>query len=404
MPGRKASSKVLPSCCFAPRISQLRSTWPSTRSRIPAADVQKTVLDVIDKLMADAGEQQARHLKSSAQRLADARELLAPSLRKRLPSGGAVIAFVEAPVTAKPIDPFDPQYALQPVATVGDALELVAYALEHPHEADTHESALDAIARHADVSRKLAGPLRKRARALARRHGEGTLSTVLAHAVLAWCGVAEWPDLEGEDALFRLAIGRARAVSRHGLPLLSTPTHRAGWLEPAHFRSVLSQYTKASIAPDKHDAVMALMRLPKNKRKAAATSLGKAVKLGKRSLNDAITPPKASFLFHIGPAGGSAWQRLKVRVKPRQAKAKGVLEPRRALLQLGKEGDEPLLLHDSLTVWRATVTPDDLSAYFAHGAVHLGGYVFDEATGMRLIWRRRAIRHAPSLRKRTGSY
>ena len=210
-----------------------------------AREVQEAAVDVIET---------HRHALTDADsdRLAALVSDVDPSLRGRVQAlaGGGQEAVADAgPAVAvpgrRPPEPVRP-VPLEPVRDLDDLLDRAAVALEHG-EADELELVLDGVSRlrEAPVDPARARALVERAEALVTpwqgevgfHHARDALAAVL----LRWLGGREYRRLrlEGTGSSPREAIaarvrellgelpgGRSRA-------LLSAPTHRGGWIEPA---------------------------------------------------------------------------------------------------------------------------------------------------------------------------
>jgi hypothetical protein len=361
----------------------------------PETEVQERLLDGIERMLPLAGPEESR-LRA---RLAACHGVVAASLQSRLPASGQPVAPVrETPEARAPLDtdPLAPAHALAPAKTVEEALDVVAHALEHEDDPVAHERALDAIARHAGPVpgwAVLAGPLRKRAEALLRsqRRFEHVLQAALAHTVSVWTSgeAVEWVapmDRIPADLAFvfqRLAGIASRLLARKSLPLLSTPTHRGGFIDPAAFQERLRVWQERREPLDPCDAVLALMRLPADRRQrareqvscepAAAMDVGASAPVLDHSFR-LISKRYKSYK----PNEFFTRHEVEVTREPEVPPPVGVLELRRALLRGEVYGDV------ASTRWCATATPDDLGAHFASGVWHLGMHIDEQTRSVAL--------------------
>ncbi|MGE0430774.1 MAG: DUF6493 family protein, partial [Planctomycetota bacterium] len=371
-----------------------------------APDVQAAVLDAVDALRplcGDAGD-------DVKQMLADRRDMIAPSLHARLPGhqpAATTRATTATPASTLPTkvqlaDPFEASRALQVADDFESALRMVSHALEHPLEADAHELACDAIARHAmpdsaDAA-KLAGALLKRTARLA-THGAG-LSMPLALVARAWITGKRpaWPDrkkwpLSDQFVFARLEALAGRAAKRIALPLLSTPTHQGGRIQPDTFSARLDAWRKAKVAPgsfDAFDMTLALYRLPPTARAKAHKAL---VKLAAPSatvaaaLELAATHEPASYEFRVVPrtSGKYTFFHIETTTTPPVPKATHMLLLRHATACRGGYHAESGW-RDELRRFGAAAMPYDLDQYFACGVEMFGSWTIDEtraeATGL----------------------
>ena len=355
----------------------------------PDVAVQTALLDAIDGLLPDAGAQ-ASALRT---RLAEAADLLAPSLRARV--GASEPPPADAPPAPPPETLTDPLHASLRWPAPDDllaGLDAVAHALEHPLDPLAHERALDVVSRHPAPSgdwATLRGPLAKRAAALWRR---GSLSEHMTRFTTTWVvlqwtrGTAEpWPLSYGEDKHdFAVFLGRARAVVERvlqggpALPLLSTPTHTSGALAAATVIERAARWHDAAHPIDLHDAVLGLMRTDD----PAAARSGLPT-LDAPALDLCATPPQAAYALRVESRTSDGYTFHRVLAEP-EGERPETIAPLHLWLAL-VHGDD-LWTDDSLGRWLGTVTPHHLSPYFAVGVRHLGEYNLDEtrASGLYL--------------------
>ncbi|MEM9691455.1 MAG: DUF6493 family protein, partial [Myxococcota bacterium] len=354
----------------------------------PAPDVQTVLLDVIDARMVGASDPEALR-----RRLAGQRELLAPSLRDRLPPGQASPGAPVDEGRRRAPAPFSEDRRLTPVEGIDAALAQVTHALENPLDTDGFELALDAMHRHrerlADWGQRC-GPLRKHARRILRRDGlyDDGLRALTAYVALTWCNgeLEEWPaPNDFGNVTYQFLVGRCRSlaarIARQDVrPLLSIATHRGGWIEPEVFSERIAAYAGAKVEP--HDALLALMRVPSAARAQARRKLDAQGGVPRGLLELAEKPPAIQYTFSVGalyPGADPKWRRLWARVEPPAPKPKRSLELRRELHSFHECEGHGITWTRDVKRWRATATPDDLAGYYAHGAIRLAGFDFDSA-------------------------
>ncbi len=204
-----------------------------------------------------------------------AAQLMAPSLRKSL-------LHAETPASPKPardtrlgsiapqwlrragiradgsLEPLDlrspgiprlrPGNAVQPIRSLEELIPVLLRVLETEGPPDDVERGLDGISRlcadrPADFER-LISPLRKRAQSIAKRWAR-TPASLLAQLSLAWIDRSEWTKrIEGDtsEAFLTKRVKEIAMRVREGIPcpLLSAPTHAAGWIDPRTFEKRLN--------------------------------------------------------------------------------------------------------------------------------------------------------------------
>lgn len=187
-----------------------------------------------------------------------------------------------------------PDRAIAPIASLDDLFDRASAILESPLDIDEVERVLAGIARLAgDVSStfaRLAPPLAKRAVARLQRPPGGPTYTpaveeAIIHVLVSWLGHRNYfPELAAQRPLDnrnepigflmrRLSAVAGQVVERPGLPLLSAPTHRGGWIAPIALVERWLAWQGAGLEPDGHEQVLALLRLAPEDR---ATALGPA--------------------------------------------------------------------------------------------------------------------------------
>lgn len=319
--------------------------------------VQERLLDALGALRPSLTAEEATALDGRAAGWVDA---VAPSLRSRL--GGTRPASASPTTRARvAADPLDPGLALAPIASLDEALLVVAHALEAPADAEAFERALGAMSAHPRGGpgwRELTSPIRKRMTALARRGQAGPDLEVL---LAAWLdGELLGPDepAERETPLRRFSYERCREratwlAAAVALPALATPSHPGGWVSFDAFAERLAAWEAAGRAPGRNDAVLALCRLPPDRVAEAAIRLG-----GDPAFLRVGSSLRLAFTVTLTTREGwesNSWTAIGV------GPADPAIRPQDAL-------DLPAILAsdlDAVEPWRWTSRPTDLSSAFA---------------------------------------
>jgi hypothetical protein len=272
----------------------------------PAVELQKVVLSLLERY----GERADTRLKTRLSELVDA---VAPSLRPRMqtwleapgsngPSGAPSPGSVRKPKAAQPTDhaaskppasTLDPSRAIIPITTLDELLDRAAAVLEAPDDPNEIERVLDGICRLCDQRppdfERRVGPLGQRAlttlsRFQSRPNFDPVMDRAVAGTILSWLAgndlFAEATHLIGGHNepfafLFRRLAAVGKQVSqRRALPLLSAPTHRGGWIEPQALVTRWLQWQEAGASPDRHEQVVALLRLAPEQRAGALSAAG----------------------------------------------------------------------------------------------------------------------------------
>jgi hypothetical protein len=177
--------------------------------------------------------------------------------------------------------------SIAPIVSVDELIDAVAHAFEVMDSAEQLERIVDAILRLggqrcAEFEARVAG-LRSRLREPADPGSRGLVSAATQlPAVLSltadWLGIrCRWltstqrlPSYATTTAFARLnAHFRAlcdRFRSGHFGPVLATPTHRGGWIDPRVFVRRLATLTQSNIDPGRHDLELAMLRLAPDRR------------------------------------------------------------------------------------------------------------------------------------------
>lgn len=289
-----------------------------------AVDVQKHTFDLLERHAASDDT-------ALRARVAEVAGAVAASLRPRLSSWLGQAASVSRPpkvaaATTASSPPAAtrtaPSRALGPVTTLDDLIDFAARVLETPDSPDDIERVLDGISRLCDQRppdfERRTGPLRKRALKWRDRPPSGWstdpgLVRALAMVVLSWLERAssftETPEVlaGGENELAflfrRLEVLARQAATGQARPLLSAPTHAGGWIDPRTLveRWLAWQKADGEAAPDRHEQVLALLRLaPENRAaalRAASAVKGEAGRALRHALGKTAKPERDSALW-----------------------------------------------------------------------------------------------------------
>jgi len=340
----------------------------------PDADVQASLLDVIESLIPNAGGDAER----LTQRLQDSVELVAASLRSRIATEAELAQPPPEPVAAPAVqDPFDSSLVLEYAKTLEEAVARVAYAMEHASDPLAQEAAFDAISRYAappDNWATLASPIAKRAAALWKRRAsaESPVLLALCFATLAWTG-GEKPERpvtyadgsrDFEFYFSRLDALADRVVSRgESLPLLSTPTHQGGFIEAQVLDGRVTAWREAAETIDPHDAALAVMRTRGEDALPARGALEAELQLFPAIVADP-SPHDYAFAVSSRTSGKYTFHSVTVDFRTSEHPLQGT----------------ELYGDAAMTRWAATATPTDLQAHFARGVKVLGEYNMDDTS------------------------
>jgi hypothetical protein len=277
--------------------------------------------------------------------------------------------------TAAAHSPIAEARRLTPIDDAEHLLDRLAFLLENPGETDTVELALDAASRLAASTpdRARAAPLAKRARTLAgRTHLERPVVFEVARVALAWttrervertpttyCSALDFLH-ERHDALVeRLLRGEAR-------PLLSVPTHQAGFIDPR----VWVERLRTARGDDPWDVVLSLLRLSPDGREPALEAarelsgeLGAVARHALGATDEAIGPTTALWLAAARARAPHEDDDAVERVHPRQGRGGGQagrLTPEIASSQhtyRDRDGVERTIRHHWIEIERAPALP-----------------------------------------------
>jgi hypothetical protein len=253
-------------------------------------DIQARALTIIER-HADGADPEL------ASALAAVVPIVAPSLRSRLAPlvvhdamrerdpndrrprlAKLTVASSEWPDSMLDATMLDPIQPVAPIETTGELAVAVARALEHPEEIDNVERAISGISRLCGVSNtesaSIWAPMRRRSERHLRDHaafdGRG-LATDFAALVAAWLDRKRPPRINPPSTVMGFLSVRMHAIARRAAagaarPLLSAPTHAAGWIDPAALVARVGVETEPS---DAADLVLALLRLAPDRRQPA---------------------------------------------------------------------------------------------------------------------------------------
>ena len=229
----------------------------------------------------------------------------------------------------------DPATELRPITELDELIDVCAALLEGPLQMDDLERALDGISRlcgeRPDDFATRIEPLRERARTILRRDvgpfAGWSVAGDLAGVVLSWTAEAFSRPRRGTskrgEAVWQWTIGKhqfvypwrrrqrvlgflsrrslalaERASRRDARPLLSTPTHSGGWIDPV----VLVERTRAWLPhrgrAEHADRILALLRLAPDRR---AEALHRAVDLTD-TFGQALRYALGESRLHVGPS------------------------------------------------------------------------------------------------------
>ncbi len=172
-------------------------------------------------------------------------------------------------------DPLLTSAKLEAFDDIESLLDHCSYCMEHPDEAMEMERCIEGIVRFCGESPKnfanRASPLVKRAFSIIESKAQSIEFTQAAFAAL----VAGWltensvlpnlPTFENSARVFliqRISVVLKHVVQRNTLPLLSTPTHQCGWIDPNAIILRWKLWNKANQSPDSFDQSVALLRMP----------------------------------------------------------------------------------------------------------------------------------------------
>lgn len=264
------------------------------------------------------------------------------------------------------LSPLDPGRALQPLTQIPDLVERMAYVLENPDDVNAWERVAEALVRMAPIpatDRAAFLALKKRAK----RFDWHTKPLGFALARLMACAVDGEdtsadalhlrPDADVTSAHFiawRTHSLIAQARTGAGLPPLSAPTHRGGFIDPRQLAARIATYAEAGVGIAAAERTFAQMR----------------------AVPSATGQPLAAFEWHVTSSdpseGGYVCHTLHVVANPQSQPLHD--QDFAALLFAkhlagGRWGTE----HDAAHIrFAASLQPVDLEPFFAEAATALG--------------------------------
>lgn len=204
----------------------------------------------------------------------------------------------------------DPATEIKPLASLDDLIYMFMKVWTGKGTAMELESVLDGVSR---LCNERPADFQQKTDALRQKAGLGEpefsmfgWTGTLAQVVCSWLGDSP-PDTVGRvitadpGSVFGrrcLALSR-RLVSRQAAPILCTPTHAGGWIDPLVLVKRVSEYLWIKLEPDKIDFIQALLRIAPDNRAAALEAaasikgeIGEALRyaLGSESMGRVITP------------------------------------------------------------------------------------------------------------------
>ena len=326
----------------------------------------------------------------------------------------AAVSFSPPVVPAGLMAPLDQSRRLAPIDDVGELLQTIAYVFENEQDTDQFERAVDALVRMAHTlpaEGERFSPVLKRAvkildteRDLAR-----ALALILGAVFDGGChGANERLTASGE--LYRRVHDLSLfLVQGAGLPALSSPTHRRGFIDPAQLLERIASHERANAQSTLDEQARALLRLapgcvPELLARARSLEQTGLVQAFRYALGDDIVPGAERALFtaaarircpgaddprladaygNVGPDGAHAaryaWrveQRnahhyLECQVEPGFATADTSFiaiarhaRPSQRESYWGRRAD--------VLGYAASVVPSDLEAFFAQGLLEIG--------------------------------
>jgi hypothetical protein len=413
-----------------------------------APEIQKKSLDFIER----CGTPDSPVLQEKLGRIASH---VAPSLRRRIlalikaPPVASTPRAAESAFTPKPIPArLAPERALKPVVALEELIQRASAFLETPTNPDEAELVLAGICRF-NAERpagfaSLTGPLHKHCLKKAACESYilprfSPLERMLALTLLTWMdGKDHFPkklsslyhDFREDHMAFlcrRFQAVNQRLANGQNLTLLAVPTHQGAWIAPTTLVQRWQTWQKAGQEPDRHEQVLALLRLaPEGRAEAlpAAKSLqsqgGEALRF---ALGEKLPPGRDASLWlaawrsrqpvgdlpefekihpNLGPDAGTAakyeylvewakirgdrqsWNQLYLPLTVKPAAPKQVdscLAP--VLIHRGWDMDEECKFRNFLR-YSATVWPANLEPFLATGVSELANFVNYQQIGEQM--------------------
>lgn len=168
--------------------------------------------------------------------------------------------------------PFETTPSLEPIEFVDDLISRASYSLEHPEEPIEFELVVDAVSRLSAIRQQdfaaKAAALKKRAKKLASAASFSVHERQrrMAKFIFDWLegSISTLNDPEKRDEFHtrRLQNVLKCAFNSYSIPLMSTPTHSTGWIDPAVLIERELKWKSGGIKYDEFDLALALLRIP----------------------------------------------------------------------------------------------------------------------------------------------
>ena len=267
-----------------------------------AATLRSQLSKLLDSLAAsapgaDAAEEAATESSTSADvdalvgQLVDQARSLRPALREKFCVDAAMEAVGRGELTSpgqwnmSDIRVLESQAKLQPIESLERLFDVTAAAVERCESADIPEQIVDGIVRFGldrpEFFDARKGPLAKRACCVGmERPHRGLVGGVLGDAFS--CLIGAWLDVDVEEndwisdyypmsPFFREVAALLR--QKRPYPLLSTPTHSGGWIDPTIWVQRLQEIDSQKIDFLESDLIRSLLRITPDGRDRALQSL-----------------------------------------------------------------------------------------------------------------------------------
>ena len=190
--------------------------------------------------------------------------------------------FIDNPINLENLDfpRLNPEAVLKPIDNLDDLIYMFMKIWSGKSDAMELESVLDGVSRlcheRPPEFEAKTEALREKANKSAQDHLAFGLANGLTQLAEAWLGDSKLmrPPAQPGSFFSRRCLAVAKRVSsRISAPLLATPTHAGGWIDPLIFVQRLKQYFWLKIEPDSADIIQGLLRLaPENREEALHTA------------------------------------------------------------------------------------------------------------------------------------